>query len=64
MVVADLCMTVAGWLRWIQVKDIMQEAQQGKLEPQPGQTMFSAFEFNVNTVSASLYIAVSSNAAS
>ena len=34
----------------LQVKDIMQEAQQGKLEPQPGQTMFSAFEFNVNTV--------------
>ena len=36
------------------VRRIVEDAQQGRLEPQPGQTVFSAFEMNVNTLLNSL----------
>ena len=36
------------------MRRIVEDAQQGRLEPQPGQTVFSAFEMNVNTLLNSL----------
>jgi hypothetical protein len=38
----------------MQVREIVEDAQKGRLEPQPGQSMFEAFENVVNTLLNSL----------